>query len=177
MLRHDGTVDVDALLTRLAKDCEVARDVMHAFPVDEGKVVITERVTVIEMEALIAKYRDLELCLDAHEDASTPAFDEIAALCGCPEWEYPGQVIRDVKAVVEQRDKLERDNTEARTDILKLLGVAGVTLPFNSLEEIDAAERQVIERFGKDAQMAEGIRQGVSVARIILALKEKYGGN
>ena len=32
-------------------------------------------------------------------DAATAALDAIAALCGCPEWEYPGQVVRDVEAL------------------------------------------------------------------------------
>lgn len=36
--------------------------------------------------------------------AAEEALDEIAALCGCPEWEYPGQVIRDVRLL---RERLE----------------------------------------------------------------------
>lgn len=31
---------------------------------------------------------------------SEQALDEIAVLCGCAEWDYPGQVIRDVQQVV-----------------------------------------------------------------------------
>jgi len=45
------------------------------------------------------------LKLDAHEDASTPAFDEIVKLCGLAKtWEYPGQVIRDVGDALARRD-------------------------------------------------------------------------
>jgi hypothetical protein len=44
---------------------------------------------------------DMALALDAHEEA----FDEIAKLCGCPEWECPGQVVRDVEKVVKERDE------------------------------------------------------------------------
>ena len=58
------------------------------------------------VEDLVAAVADMALKLDAHEDASTPAFDEIAKLCGCPEWEYPGQVVRDVERVVKERDDL-----------------------------------------------------------------------
>jgi hypothetical protein len=39
-------------------------------------------------------------------DASELALDAIAAACGCPTWEYPGQVVRDVEAVVAERDEL-----------------------------------------------------------------------
>lgn len=47
------------------------------------------------------------LALDAHKDASEPAFDEIVALCGYAKtWEYPGQVIRDVADVVKERNEL-----------------------------------------------------------------------
>jgi len=31
------------------------------------------------------------------------ALDEIARLCGCPEWNYPGQLVRDVKQLLEER--------------------------------------------------------------------------
>lgn len=40
--------------------------------------------------------------------AATQAFDAIAALCGCPEWGYPAQVVRDVRGVVAERDALLR---------------------------------------------------------------------
>lgn len=59
------------------------------------------------VEGIVSAVADVVLKLDCHEDASTPAFDEIAALCGCPEWEYPGQVIRDVQHVVRERDGLK----------------------------------------------------------------------
>lgn len=33
------------------------------------------------------------------KSAGEEALDEIATLCGCSEWEYPGQVVRDVRAL------------------------------------------------------------------------------
>lgn len=48
-------------------------------------------------------------------DAATLAFDEIAALCGCPEWDYPGQIVRDVQTLVRERD-LARLGTAPRKD-------------------------------------------------------------
>lgn len=38
-------------------------------------------------------------------DAATDALDQIAALCGCAQWDYPGQVVRDVAALVEQHER------------------------------------------------------------------------
>jgi hypothetical protein len=35
-------------------------------------------------------------------NAATRALDEIAAACGCPRWEYPGQVVRDVLRALAQ---------------------------------------------------------------------------
>jgi len=37
------------------------------------------------------------------KDAAESALDEIAALCGCPRWEYPGQVVRDVAALLSEQ--------------------------------------------------------------------------
>lgn len=33
------------------------------------------------------------------KSAAEKALDDIAATCGCPAWEYPGQVVRDVRAL------------------------------------------------------------------------------
>lgn len=43
---------------------------------------------------------------DASEmDAATDAFGTIAELCGCPSWDYPGQVVRDVERLRSERDE------------------------------------------------------------------------
>jgi len=39
--------------------------------------------------------------------ASLDAFDAIATMLGCAEWEYPGQLVRDVQALKERADRLE----------------------------------------------------------------------
>lgn len=39
-------------------------------------------------------------------DPATDAFDRIAVLVGCPEWDYPGQLVRDVASLVAERDAL-----------------------------------------------------------------------
>jgi hypothetical protein len=54
------------------------------------------------------------------KDAGEIALDEIAALCGVPEWEYPGQVVRDVRAVVAERD-LWKDRAQRAQAAAELL--------------------------------------------------------
>lgn len=51
------------------------------------------------------------------KDAATLALDEIAKLAGCSEWEYPGQVVRDVAAL----KKLYDDSYKAREDYVDSL--------------------------------------------------------
>lgn len=43
------------------------------------------------------------------KDVVEAALDEIARLCGCDEWEYVGQVVRDVQALVKARDELRNE--------------------------------------------------------------------
>lgn len=74
-------------------------------------------------------------------DAATEAFDEIAAACGCPHWDYPGQLVRDVQALVRERDALraERDELVAHRDAQAARHRAEVDL---HLEDLGVANRQ-----------------------------------
>lgn len=53
-------------------------------------------------------------CITDHPDEppkspAEEALDEIAVLCGIPEWEYPGQVVRDVMHLQKKHaDELEQ---------------------------------------------------------------------
>lgn len=40
------------------------------------------------------------------------ALDDIAKLCGVPEWEYPGQVVRDVRMMRERLEGVTDDKAE-----------------------------------------------------------------
>ena len=55
-------------------------------------------------------------------NAATEALDAIAKLCGCPTWEYPGQVVRDVEGLLKVA-------TAARNyiDTMRLHGQCGCT--------------------------------------------------
>lgn len=48
---------------------------------------------------------DAKRQLEKRDSPMQKALDDIAAQCGCPEWEYPGQVVRDVQAVIDARNK------------------------------------------------------------------------
>ena len=45
-------------------------------------------------------------------NAAEKALDAIAAICGCPKWDYPGQVIRDV-------ERLARDAKHATETLVR----------------------------------------------------------
>lgn len=49
-------------------------------------------------------------------DAATKALDAIAKLCGCPQWDYPGQVARDVGALATERDRARAEVERLRTE-------------------------------------------------------------
>ncbi len=97
--------------------------------------------TQMTVEGIVDAVAKMALQLDCHEDASTPAFDEIAKLCGCPTWEYPGQVVRDVMHVIAQRDGLQtelRDVMLARDKLQQVRNQLGNT----ALVQIEALTKR-----------------------------------
>jgi hypothetical protein len=40
---------------------------------------------------------------EAYDNAAIDALGKIAKMCGCPDWEYPAQVVRDVERELENR--------------------------------------------------------------------------
>lgn len=80
-------------------------------------------------------------------DAAEQALNDIAATCGCSEWEYPGQVVRDVQQLQRERDAARQaldDLIDARGLIRQALGLdEGDKTP---LHEAVQALRQNVER-------------------------------
>ncbi len=102
----------------------------HATALDtESRTLSTEAVNLrVELEALKRNGEVMRQRLSAAENmiaskvldravlienAAMNALDAIAKLCGCAEWDYGGQVVRDVIAVVGERDTARADLTVA----------------------------------------------------------------
>lgn len=54
----------------------------------------------LESEVKHLREENRELLLALNKSAATDALDAIAKLCGVAEWDYPGQVVRDVALVL-----------------------------------------------------------------------------
>ena len=109
------------------------------------------------VEAIVDAVADMALKLDAHEDASTPAFDEIAKLCGCPQWDYPGQIVRDVERLVQERDFWKSQTnalTPAFVTMTERLRVAEVVR-----DEARVASNRYIEEKRQALATAEACRE------------------
>ncbi len=96
------------------------------------------------------------LAADCCKDACGPAFDEIAKLCGCPTWEYPGQVIRDVQGVVAERDRLRADRATliaaTRADATR---IAALTEQVHEERSLAAEQQTAIQHLVEQLQVAE----------------------
>lgn len=68
---------------------------------------VREQLATAEQDRdyLRERVNDLNEMLEDKDDAATTAFNAIAAACGCAHWYYPGQVVRDVRAVIKERDE------------------------------------------------------------------------
>lgn len=72
---------------------------------DDDRTIAHRSLADIDHSISVAKYYRDHVFLEAMPTAAEKALDDIAAICGCPNWEYPGQVVRDVKM---QQQELER---------------------------------------------------------------------
>ena len=92
---------IEEVFTSVVEDTGVSRSLLR------GKSRV-ERVCAGRVLVVIRALQAGHGPQDAPKDAAEKALDDIAALCGCPEWEYPGQVVRDVQAAVDAREALAR---------------------------------------------------------------------
>ncbi len=62
-----------------------------------------------QLDALTAERDELKRALgfarESYGGAASEAFDAIAILCGCEQWDYPGQLVRDVERLRAERDQ------------------------------------------------------------------------
>lgn len=79
----------------------------HAAPDEEPD---PRDATIARLTAELEEVRGRQAASESsHTDAATEAFDAIAKACGCPEWDYPGQLVRDVEALAERLRVREDD--------------------------------------------------------------------
>jgi hypothetical protein len=97
--------------------------------------------------------------LDESKNAAELALDAIAELCGCEEWDYPGQVVRDVQtALATMRRQLSEAEGErdARGEILtQIQRAAGATWwhgVLDSLLELRAQIGELATGWARDAR-------------------------
>jgi rubrerythrin len=113
-------------------------------------------------DALEERAEKAEAKLDA--SAAVDAFNAIAALLGCPEWDYPGQLVRDVRALKDRAVKAEAD--------VKRLGELDTSYPHHLLvrsrddardwarrwKAFARRERRIARPLGKRCDMAEAAK-------------------
>lgn len=58
---------------------------------------------------LLARLDELMEASRGAAETTEANYDKIAALCGCPQWEYPGQVVRDVELLKKRAEAAERE--------------------------------------------------------------------
>lgn len=79
-------------------------------PADEWSRLQRERDALADAQRRLTERERASLAMaqapiPAVKSAAKDALDAISAACGCEEWDYPGQVVRDVRAVVRERNE------------------------------------------------------------------------
>lgn len=111
LMGHSSTRMVEKVYGKLSKenltDAIAALPQLATPPPDAARPLLAAAPDPVapELAAARARIAELEQTVDAYEDASTPAFDDIARMCGVPHWD-PGQVIRDVAMVINHGQTL-----------------------------------------------------------------------
>jgi len=103
---------------------------------NEGRALDTGEIhrapLLRRIEGLEAEVERLKVAAKKPREPSAcdNAIDKIAVICGCPEWEYAAQVIRDVKALraelterTTDRDVTARAAAALRAEVKRLTGL------------------------------------------------------
>jgi vacuolar-type H+-ATPase subunit D/Vma8 len=69
---------------------------------EHAQLTVQYRVLTLDRDGLWKRFEKLEaenaaLRKEAESGAAVQALNAIAKLCGCEQWEYPGQLVRDVE--------------------------------------------------------------------------------
>lgn len=71
--------------------------------------VMMLRESDAERERIAAELETLRAELKDEGETATANYDAIAAACGCPQWDYPGQVVRDVQTLAAELAAIKAD--------------------------------------------------------------------
>jgi hypothetical protein len=91
-LRTELGVPEAVTLPNLVRSLAGQRDAARA-----GLTLCNDRVTELKTA--------LDFQRESYGGAAGDAFDAIAILCGCEQWDYPGQLVRDVERLRAERDQ------------------------------------------------------------------------
>jgi YD repeat-containing protein len=136
----------------------------HLDPRDDNGEAITKaeaslRAVHDSHEALRAEVARMHSLLD--DAPSIEAFDAIAKLCGCAQWDYPGQLVRDVQSLTAERDAL-RGAAEFDKDQIRRLSGALVVAQ-EAMEAMNAslakAQREAKEARSGNSPSAQAMRR------------------
>lgn len=129
----------------------------------------------LRKERDLAKLKIEDLCnqLESRNDAATKAFDEIAKLCGCEKWEYPGQIVRDVQKLARIRDEFSKLWDTSRTHLRFVRSQRDLLW-----EERDSARAECdrLREDCKELKYYETVKRMRPVVEAALAYDENRGG-
>lgn len=110
------------LLEAAERERDEARGILHRLHEAKDKLFAEWEAAVIacnkaqdERDEAKADAANFRAMFEHKHQPCCDALGEIAALSGCPEWDYPGQVVRDAKMLVERLDEARALLREVRS--------------------------------------------------------------
>jgi hypothetical protein len=109
-------------------------DYLQNAKVEEGERATAQRMVELEIES-------------RKHSAAKDALDTIAEVCGCPGWDYPLQLVRDVKALAKEKDELL---TSLEEEVARTTSLEEELEQLKAAADTDATEIRRIEAQYKD---------------------------
>lgn len=128
--RLAGTETMVADLTRLAEE--------------DGCIAAAWALEMLDAMALV---------IDAHKGAGNDAFDDIQAVCAAPEWDYPGQVVRDVLMAINWAHREGAAGREIKQTLIERLATRHMSPVLADLipPEVPKEPREKVDCFFHEA--------------------------
>jgi hypothetical protein len=94
-----------------------------------------------KLQACILERDNLLAAVESHNDAATTTLGEIAALCGSPGRDYPGQIVRDVAAACEALQIARQDASRWRAECAAMMRVVEAAHKLRDSYDLDECSR------------------------------------